>query len=119
MEVPCSWLRRTAYDRASAANQGDRGPDSRGSARDRHRNAQLERELAAAKARIEILERDNRDLNSQLAEIAALAAGAAQTPVEAISDAAPRPQKEAKPVQPLRLVPIPASSDGIHPAARK
>src|ERR1700738_3336940 len=39
---------------------------------DRRRHAQLEHELAAAKARIEILERDNRELNSRLAEIAAL-----------------------------------------------
>jgi uncharacterized protein len=87
---------------------------------DLRRNAQLERELAAAKARIEILERDNRDLNSRLAEIAALAAGAVQTPVD--SDAASRPQKEAKPVRPLQVVATqaaPVSGDGIHPAARK
>jgi hypothetical protein len=44
---------------------------------DRRREAQLERELAAARARIELFERENRELNSQLAEIAALAAGTA------------------------------------------
>jgi uncharacterized protein len=89
---------------------------------DRRRHAQLEHELAAAKARIETLERDNRDLNTRLAEIAALAAGAAQAPVEAISGAAPRPKNEAKPARPLRVVAIgaaPVLGDGIHPAARK
>jgi hypothetical protein len=46
---------------------------------DRRRYAQLEPELATATARIELLEGENRELNSRLAEIAALAAGAAQT----------------------------------------
>src|ERR1700731_360421 len=50
--------------------------------------------ITAAKARIEILERDNRELNSRLAEIAALAAGAARAPVEAISGAAPQLKNE-------------------------
>jgi hypothetical protein len=83
---------------------------------------QLEHELAVAKARIEILERDNRDLNSRLAEIAVLAAGAAQAPVEAITGASPQPKSEAKPVRALRSLAIgaaPVSGDGIHPAARK
>jgi hypothetical protein len=96
--------------------------DPRKPREDRHRNAQLELELATAKARIEILERDNRDLNSRLAEIAALAAGAAQAPVETISDPAPRPKNETKLGRPLRVVTTraaPVSDDGIHPAARK
>jgi hypothetical protein len=82
---------------------------------DRRREVQLERELAAATARIEALERDNRDLNTRLAEIAALAAGAAQT-LKETSDSAPRPKDEAKPVRPLRVVATraaPVSIDGI------
>src|SRR5262249_14439931 len=88
---------------------------------DRRREVQLERELAAAKARSQILECHTRDLNSRLAEIAALAAGAAQTPEET-SAAAPGRKDETKPVRPLRVVPtrtVPVSGDGIHPAARK
>jgi hypothetical protein len=42
---------------------------------DRRRQVELERELAAAKARIELLERENHEFNSRLAGIAALAVG--------------------------------------------
>ena len=100
-----------------------------GSGEDRRRHVQLERELAAAKTRVEILEQKNRELNARLEQIAALAA----SPVPAAGDAAvpeqPRAKIEAKPVRPLRVVTpgsspragyaVAASGDGVHPAARK
>jgi uncharacterized protein len=55
-----------------------------GSGEDRRRHVQLERELAAAKTRVEILEQKNRELNARLEQIAALAA----SPVPAAGDAA-------------------------------
>ncbi|HJZ15100.1 MAG TPA: hypothetical protein VJ251_06570, partial [Stellaceae bacterium] len=48
---------------------------------DRRRQVELERKLAASKARIELLEQENHELNSRLAGIAALAAGAAHASV--------------------------------------
>jgi hypothetical protein len=67
----------TAIVAALAAAEND---DPRKTTEDRRRHIQLERELAAAKARIEMLEQENRELNSRLAEIAALAAGASRAP---------------------------------------
>jgi hypothetical protein len=69
------------------------------------------------------LEQENLELNSRLAGIAALAAGA----VSAFVDAAvlveeQRPKIQPKPVRPLRVVTFSAaapSGNGIHPAARK
>jgi uncharacterized protein len=90
--------------------------------KDNRWQVQLERELAAAKARIEFLEQENRALNSRLAQIATLAAGAAPAIVDDTSHAAQRPKIEAKPVRPLRLVTsnaAAASGDSLHPAARK
>jgi hypothetical protein len=90
------------------------------SGEDWHRHAQLEQELEAAKARIAALEEENRELNSRLTGIAALAAGAKQTPVDAVSVAQARPKTEAKRMRPLRVVTSNATSgDGMHPAARK
>jgi hypothetical protein len=90
---------------------------------DRRREVHLEQELAAAKARIEFLEQENRALNSRLADIAALAAGAAPEPVNDVSHTAPRAGIEAIPVlRPLRTVAsnaTAASGDSLHPAARK
>jgi hypothetical protein len=54
--------------------------DPRTSTGDPSRHAQLEEELAAARARIAVLEEDNRELKSRLAEISALAAGGARAP---------------------------------------
>jgi uncharacterized protein len=90
----------------------------------RTRNAQLEHELAAAKAHIAALEESNRELNTRLAAITALATGAACPPFQAAEIAAePRPKiPDAKLVQPLRPVPsdLPATAgNSIHPAARK
>jgi hypothetical protein len=91
---------------------------------DRLRYAQLERELAAAKARIVTLEANNRELNSRLAEIAVLAAG----PVRASLDAAAivvesRPKiPDSRPVQPQQVTTsnsLAAPGNGIHTAARK
>jgi hypothetical protein len=71
----------------------------------RHRHVQLERELAAAKARIRTLEQENRELNSRLAGIAVLAAGAVSAPVDAaLVVEERRPKIEPKPVRPLRVV---------------
>jgi hypothetical protein len=90
------------------------------SGEDWHRHAQLKQELEAAKARIAALEEENRELNSRLTGIAALAAGAKQTPVDAVSVAQARPKTEAKRMRPLRVVTSNATSgDGMHPAARK
>jgi uncharacterized protein len=85
---------------------------------DRRRHARFERELAAAKARIEVLERENRDLASRLAEIAALAGSKNATAVSVPELSLTR---EAKPPRPVRAVSADAaaSSDGLHPAARK
>jgi hypothetical protein len=89
---------------------------------DRRREAQLERELAAARAWIELLEREHRKLNSRLAEIAALAAGTAPAIVTDLSHEEPRPKIERKPARTIRLVTsnvAAASGDSLHPAARK
>jgi hypothetical protein len=61
---------------AALTASGDAGEPKaapRASSRDRERQAQLEHELAVAKAQIATLEQENRDLTSRLAEIAALA----------------------------------------------
>jgi hypothetical protein len=102
-----------------AALAGVEAEDSKKPKKD-DRQVQLERELAAAKARIELLERENRELNARLAEIATLAAGTA-----ALRDATSRVDRQktepAKP-PPLRIV-SPASTETsaneLHPAARK
>jgi hypothetical protein len=107
---------------ATASLPRTRSGDSGTPKEDRRRYAQLEHELATATARIELLEGENRELNSRLADIAALAAGASQTPVGAISGAASRPKNDEKPVRPLRVVAkhaAPVLAGGIHPAARK
>jgi hypothetical protein len=82
------------------------------------RQAQLERELATAKAQIDTLEQQNRELTARLERIASLAAGSAP-----MHDDAGLPKKakiETKPVQPLRVVTSgPPSGDSAHPAARK
>ena len=62
--------RRARRRRACRRTEGPSRPISE----DRQRQAQLERELAAAKARIETLEQQNRELAARLAQIAALAA---------------------------------------------
>src|ERR1700730_1755511 len=96
-------------------------PPSR-SAEDRRRQAQLEQELADAKAHIATLDQENRELKSRLAGIAALAAGAAPQQVEAdIHEEKPRLKIAPKPVpRPRAVTPdATASSNGIHPAARK
>jgi hypothetical protein len=87
--------------------------------KDNRRQVQLERELSAAKSRIELLEQENCALNSRLAKIAALAADAAPVIVD---DASPQPKVEAKPARRLRVVPSNAttvSGGTLHPAARK
>jgi len=88
---------------------------------DRRRRAELKQELAEAKARIELLEQENRELYSRLAGIAALAVGGAHAPVNDVTRDESRPKNEAKPVQRLRVVTSDAapSGDSLHPAARK
>src|SRR5205823_6219561 len=88
---------------------------------DGHPHAQLQQELANAKARIAVLEQENRELNSRLAGIAALAAGSASSAADTAPVVASRPKTDAKPVRQLRVVSnAPAvSGNGIHPAARK
>jgi uncharacterized protein len=88
----------------------------------RRRDVELEHEVAAAKARIEILERENRELNSRLTGIAALAAGAASAAIEVASLEKPRRKSEPTAVQPRRFGTsrsAPVSGDGFHSATRK
>jgi hypothetical protein len=82
---------------------------------DRRRHTELEREIAALRQRVTLLEEENRELNSRLAGIAALAAGTA--PIAAVA----RPESRPKPARPVQLAPMaePASGEGTHPAARK
>jgi uncharacterized protein len=62
-------------------------------AKDQRKYAQLERDLAAARARIETLEHENRELAARLEQIAALAASPRQSPIEEVAaDDKPAPQ---------------------------
>jgi hypothetical protein len=91
---------------------------STGPKEERRRQAELERELAVAKARTEALEQENRNLNSRLAQIAALAADA--EPIAASSYPDPGRKPESKRDRPMRLAPpTDAASGEMHPAARK
>ena len=111
----------TAIVAALAASGGE---DPKKPKEDRSVHARLGQELAAARARIAALEENNRELHSRLAKIAALAAGAIRTPIDAAKIAL-EPQSKipgAKPVRPLRTAPADSaasSGNGIHPAARK
>ena len=96
-------------------------PDAGKSARDDPRNAQLERELSAAKGQIETLERENHQLAARLERIAALATSpqpAAEK--EALRD---MPAPQIRPQSPLtRRTASSAAAvtvGGLHPAARK
>jgi hypothetical protein len=106
-----------ALDAASAESPGKPKEDP-------SRRAELERELAAARGRITALEENNRELNSRLAGIIAVATGAAHASARnAAIVAEPEPKiSKAKPVKPRRVMisdsPAP-SGHRIHPAARK
>jgi hypothetical protein len=106
-----------ALDAASAESPGKPKEDP-------SRRAELERELAAARARITALEENNRELNSRLAGIIAVATGAAHASARnATIVAEPEPKiSKAKPVNPRRVMisdsPAPRGHR-IHPAARK
>jgi uncharacterized protein len=89
------------------------------SGEDRRRHAQLEHELAVAKQRSEILERENRELNSRLAGIAALAASSAPMSDDPGLPEQPRVKTEPKPLRVVASRAAPVSGDGLHPAARK
>jgi hypothetical protein len=88
---------------------------------DRRRRDRLERELTTAKARIEVLEQENRDLRSRLTGIAALVSGADHAP------SAPTETRSSKGVTTVPVRPRPprtsappaATRNGLHPAARK
>jgi hypothetical protein len=89
---------------------------------DRRRHLQLERELAAAKARIDNLEQQNRELNARLERIAALAAGSTPMPDDAVLTKEPKTKIAPKTVRSLRVVTSDVgatSGDSEHPAARK
>jgi hypothetical protein len=111
----------TAIAAALAATGGE---DSRTPKGDGSLRARLEQELTATKARIAALEKNNRELHSRLAKIAALAASDVRASVDT-ADIAAEPQPKiplAKPVRTLGAAPpAPATSsgNGIHPAARK
>ena len=91
----------------ATAETGDPGEPKE----DRRRHAQLERELMAAKARIETLEQQNRELNTRLERIAALAAaGPVPTADHVALPDEPRAKIEAKPVRPQCVVSSDAGS---------
>ena len=106
-------------------------PDTDKPAKDQRKYAQLERELAAAKTRIEALEQENREFAARLEQIATLAASKRQPPIEKVeADDKPVPQillhtpipGRPQSVSSVRVVtPSPASipDGGMHPAARK
>jgi hypothetical protein len=89
------------------------------------RRAQLEQELAAAKARIATLEEENRAMAFRLADIAALASGSKEagadigtglgTHIEGQAAQSPRVGANAKPGTRLRI----EIRGGLHPAAQK
>jgi hypothetical protein len=93
------------------------------------RHAQLDHELAVAKARIDTLEQENRVLTARLERIATLAANSTPMADEAPLPEPPGVKVQPKPVWPLRVVTpgagpraayaAAASGDGMHPAARK
>ena len=89
----------------------------------RARQAQLKRELTATQARIEILERDDRELGLRLERIAVFAAGPATAPGDAAPEKAPAADKiRERPAPPMQVASPRAASvsgDGEHPAAKK
>jgi hypothetical protein len=111
----------TAIVAALAASGGE---DPKKTKEDRSVHARLEQEMAAARARIAVLEENNRELHSRLAKIAELAAGAVRTLVGA-AEIAVTPQPKipgSNPVRPARVAPPDSptpSGNVIHPAARK
>jgi len=94
---------------------------------DASRHAQLEQELAAARAHIAVLEEENRELRSRLAEISALAAGVVPAPVvdpviPAFAGTKGPRSRTVKVERPPRVVAPDSpevSGTSIHPAARK
>jgi len=86
---------------------------------DPRRHAQLEAELATAKARIDTLEQQNRELTGRLERIAALAAaGPVSAPDAAALPEQPRAKIQEKAVRTLRVVTTngaPVASDSLHP----
>ena len=90
---------------------------------DPRRHAQLEAELATAKARIDTLEEKNRELTGRLERIAALAAaGPVSTPDAEALPELPRAKIQEKAVRTLRVVTTngaPVAGDSLHSAARK
>ena len=106
-------------------------PDTDKPAKDQRKYAQLERDLAAARTRIETLAQENRELAARLEQIAMLAATAPSLPIQEV-DAGDKPvpqilprtpiQGRSQPVSSVRAV-APSSvavpAGGMHPAARK
>jgi uncharacterized protein len=89
-------------------------------AEDRRQLARLEQGLAAAKAHIAALEQENRELNSRLNDIAALAIPSTGTAIAAASfpQQTPPPRIAPQPAPPSPPA-ISAAADALHPAARK
>jgi hypothetical protein len=99
-------------------------PDAGKPGKDHRRYAQLERDFAAARARIETLERENRELAARLERIAALAATPQPPPIEKAmtgNKRSPELRSQSPPApQPAVSPPIASVADGgMHPAARK
>ncbi|MGC2523743.1 MAG: hypothetical protein WA417_14080, partial [Stellaceae bacterium] len=117
---------------AIAAALASEAPDADKPGKDQRKYAQLERNLAAATARIETLEQENRELAARLDQIASLAAACRQSQMQEVVDAGEKRSPQILPRTPIRGRPQPASSvrdaapsfassadGGMHPAARK
>jgi hypothetical protein len=117
----------TAIVAALAAETQDAGESEKA-----HRKyPQIERDLAAARARIDTLEQENSELAARLEQIAALAATTRQAPIVDAA-AGDKPSSQILPRTPIRERPPPVSSvravapssvsvpeSVMHPAARK
>ncbi|HTT81735.1 MAG TPA: DUF87 domain-containing protein [Stellaceae bacterium] len=118
----------TAIVAALSAETQDAGEPEKG----HRKHGQLERELAAARTRINTLEQENRELAARLERIAVLAAGPWQSPIQDVkaADKQPEPQilprtpirgrhQPASPARPVAPSPVSLPDGGMHPAARK
>jgi hypothetical protein len=101
----------------TAALAAAEAPEAAKPAEDRRRVTALDRELAAARGRIAILEQENRALGARLEQIAALAAVTPSLPEQPATAVAPPRIRPALALAPPRSAVV--ARDGTHPAARK
>jgi hypothetical protein len=110
----------TAIVEALAAETPDAGKPGT----DHRRYAQLERDFATARARIETLEQENRELAARLERIEALAATPQQHPIEQAAAGNKRSpemrlQSPTAPQRPVSPAVACVADGGMHPETRK